>query len=84
VVSGLLSLSRNLGLITGAAAMGAVFAVASSAADVAVADPAAVARGLHAAFGVAAGLVGIALVVAAIGHSLVRRSSSGSERQLPV
>jgi EmrB/QacA subfamily drug resistance transporter len=84
VVSGLLSLSRNLGLITGAAAMGAVFAVASSAADVAVADPAAVARGLHAAFGVAAGLVAVALVVAAIGHSLVRRSSSGSERQLPV
>ena len=84
VVSGLLSLSRNLGLITGAAAMGAVFAVASSAADVAVADPAAVARGLHAAFGVAAGLVMLALAIATIGRSLVRRPSSGSERQLPV
>ena len=84
VVSGLLSLSRNLGLITGAAAMGAVFATASSAADVATADPASVARGLHAAFGVAAGLVAVALTVAWTGHSLVRRSSSGSERQLPV
>ena len=84
VVAGLLSLSRNLGLITGAAAMGAVFAAASSAADVATAEPAAVARGLHASFGVAAGLVAVALTVASIGRSLVRRSTSGSERQLPV
>ena len=84
VVSGLLSLSRNLGLITGAAAMGAVFAAASSAADVATAEPAAVARGLHATFGVAAGLIVVALAVASAGRALVRRPASGSERQLPV
>jgi len=84
VVSGLLSLSRNLGLITGAAAMGAVFAAAASTAEVATADPATVARGLHASFGVAAGLIAVALAVASLNRSLVRRSSPGSERQLPV
>ncbi|MDQ0462590.1 MFS family permease [Caulobacter ginsengisoli] len=47
VVSGMLSLSRNLGLITGASAMGAVFAAA----------------GMGAAFTVAAGLIGLALLV---------------------
>ena len=76
VVSGLLNLSRNLGLITGASAMGAVFA--SVAGDVAHAGAAAVARGLHAAFGVAAALVVAALAVALGGRALARRIASGS------
>ncbi|HPA50566.1 MAG TPA: MFS transporter [Thermoanaerobaculia bacterium] len=63
VVSGLLNLSRNLGLITGASVMGSVFARASGAADVAAADPAALAAGMRATFVVAAVLVVVALAV---------------------
>ena len=45
VTSGMLNLSRNLGLVTGASAMGAVFALASATSDVAGAHPEAIARG---------------------------------------
>ncbi len=69
VVSGMLSLSRNLGLITGASVMGAVFAVASGATDVATASPGAVATGMRITFVVAA-----LLIVAAIG---VRAMAAG-------
>ena len=58
VVSGLLNLSRNLGLITGASAMGAVFAFASEATDVAT--------GMRIAFAVAAALIVVALAVAVV------------------
>ena len=65
VVSGLLNLSRSLGLITGASAMGAVFAVASASADVATASPAAVATGMRVTFAVAAALIVTAIAIAA-------------------
>jgi MFS family permease len=61
VVSGLLNLSRNLGLVTGASAMGAVFAFASGASGLSAAD--AVATGMRAAFAVAALLVGFVFAV---------------------
>jgi MFS family permease len=64
VMSGLLNLSRNLGLVTGASAMGAVFAIASAAADVATAPSAAVATGMRITFAVAAGLIAVALAIA--------------------
>jgi predicted MFS family arabinose efflux permease len=64
VVSGLLNLSRQLGLIAGASAMGAVFALASGAVDVATAGASAVAAGMRVSFGVAAGLVAVALGLA--------------------
>ncbi len=64
VVSGLLNLSRNLGLITGAAAMGAVFAFAAATNDLAAASPAAVATGMRTTFAVAAVLLAGALAVA--------------------
>jgi MFS family permease len=64
VVSGMLNLSRNLGLITGASVMGAVFALASRASDITTAHPAAVATGMHITFAVAAGLIAVALGVA--------------------
>lgn len=64
VVSGLLTLSRNLGLMTGASAMGAVFAFAAGATDIAQASVSAVATGAHAAFGVAALLIVVALALA--------------------
>ena len=50
VVSGMLNLSRNLGLITGASAMGAIFAFASGTADVATAQPHSVDLGLRITF----------------------------------
>jgi EmrB/QacA subfamily drug resistance transporter len=65
VVSGMLTLSRNLGLVTGVSAMGALFAFAASTTNPAAAAPDAVAAGMRVTFLVAAGLVLIALVVAA-------------------
>jgi EmrB/QacA subfamily drug resistance transporter len=63
VVSGLLNLSRNLGLITGASVMGAVFALGSGASVIAAA-PENVAAGLRITFAVAAALIVAALAVA--------------------
>jgi len=70
VVSGMLNLSRNLGLITGASVMGAVFAFASSAADIATASPDAVAGGMHITFGVATVLLAAALVIGVMGQTV--------------
>jgi MFS family permease len=66
IVSGLLNLSRNLGLITGASAMGAVFA-AASAAGVTAAAPEAIAAGMRITFAVAALLTVAAIAIAALG-----------------
>ncbi|MFZ3467885.1 MFS transporter [Streptomyces sp. 4.24] len=65
VTSGLLNLARNLGLITGTSVMGAVFASASAATDVATAPPGAVATGMRVTFAVAGVLVLVALALAA-------------------
>lgn len=65
-ISGMLNLSRNLGLITGTAAMGAVFTLAVGSADVATAAAAAVATGMRITFAVAALLVGAALALSAV------------------
>ncbi|MBN9084954.1 MAG: MFS transporter [Rhizobiales bacterium 62-17] len=62
VVSGMLSLSRNLGLVTGASVMGAIFAFASSGR--AASDPGAAATGLAVTFAVATVLMFAALVLA--------------------
>lgn len=63
-ISGLLNLSRNLGLITGASAMGAVFAMASGTVDLTEARPEAVAAGMRVTFAVAAALLVVALAMA--------------------
>ncbi len=60
VISALLTLSRNLGLVTAASAMGAVFLAASGAPEIALADAAAVAEGTRTTFAVGALLVAIA------------------------
>ncbi|KWU47785.1 MFS transporter [Pseudomonas palleroniana] len=60
-VSGLLNLSRNLGLIIGTSALGAVFAWATP--DVTNAPAQSVANGLHATFSVALGLILLAVVI---------------------
>ncbi|MGD1879588.1 MAG: MFS transporter [Kiloniellaceae bacterium] len=69
VISGLLSLSRNLGFVTGASVMGAVFAAAVGVSDVTAAAPDAVAFGMRVAFAVSAGLMVIALVLALAGRA---------------
>jgi len=73
VTSGLLNLSRNLGLITGASFMGAVFALAAGTVDLSGAAPDAVATGMKAVFAVGALLMTIALAIAAIGQGFTRR-----------
>ena len=75
VISGLLNLSRNLGLITGAAVMGAVFAFASQAGDLTAAPPEAVAHGMRVTFAVAATLIVAALAIAVASRSLAARAA---------
>ncbi|MEX3772863.1 MFS transporter [Pseudomonas sp. MYb118] len=71
VIAGLLNLSRNLGLITGASVMGAVFAFATQAADVASASPQAIGHGMRVTFAVAFGLILLALALSC-GSGLAR------------
>jgi EmrB/QacA subfamily drug resistance transporter len=72
VRSGMLNLSRHLGLITGASMMGAVFATAAATTDIAAARPDGVANGMQTTFAVAAILIGIAVIVA-FGSRAARR-----------
>lgn len=60
-MSGLLNLSRNLGLVTGASVMGAVFAAASGFQDASVASPGAAAQGMKVTFAIAGLLVAFAI-----------------------
>ncbi len=73
VTSGLLNLSRNLGLITGASVMGAVFAFASATSDITTAHPVAVTTGMRVTFAVAAALIAVALAIALAGRSRAAR-----------
>lgn len=69
VVSGILALSRNLGLVTGAAVLGALFAWAAGPA----ADPSAVVFGMHVTF--AAAVVGILAAATLIWAARVARGA---------
>lgn len=73
VISGLLGLSRNLGLITGASAMGAVFASGSARSHILQAQPEAVAVGMHLTFTVAAALIVVAIAIGLISQQILRR-----------
>ncbi|TDU74131.1 MFS transporter [Streptomyces sp. KS 21] len=77
VISGVLNLSRNLGLVTGASVMGAVFALASATTDVTTAHPGAVAHGMRITFAVAATLIVAAIALAVGGRTLARRRPGG-------
>ena len=77
VISGMLGLSRNLGLITGASVMGALFAFVSAASDVTTARPEAVATGMRVTFAAAA-----VLSAAALGLALAMRSREGHPLEL--
>ncbi len=74
VISGMLNLSRNLGLVTGASVMGTVFTLGVGTTSLASAPPRAVATGMHVVFAVAAVLLGAALVIAVGG---LRRMPGG-------
>lgn len=78
VVSGMLSLSRNLGLITGASVMGAVFALVSATIDITTASPDAIASAMRVTFAVAAILILVALTIAVGNRALSRFRLSGS------
>ena len=80
IISGMLNLSRNLGLITGASVMGAVFAVASATTDLTTARPEAVATGMRITFAVAAILIGIAFAIA-VGSRARSRSAAPPHRE---
>lgn len=69
VVSGMLNLSRNLGLVTGASVMGAVFALGAATTDIRTAHPEALAAGMRITFAVAASLVLAALGIAALSET---------------
>lgn len=75
VISGMLSLSRNLGLITGASMMGTVFALASKSPDIATAHPEAVANAMRITFAVSAVLIVVALAMAMAVASRARATS---------
>ena len=64
LISGLLNLSRNLGLIAGASAMGAVFALGAGTTDFDHASAVAIADGMRLTFMLAGGLMIAALWVA--------------------
>jgi len=73
VVSGMLSLARNLGLITGASVMGAIFAMATMATDFMTAQPEAVATGMRITFTVAAALIAGAIVITVASRTVIAR-----------
>ena len=74
-ISGMLVLSRNIGLVTGASVMGAVFALAAGTANVAMAHPQAVTTGMQITFAVAAMLIVVAVAIAVGSRVLVKRAS---------
>jgi EmrB/QacA subfamily drug resistance transporter len=69
VISGMLGLSRNLGLLTGASAIGAVFSLGAAATTITEASPEAVAGGMRITFAAAAVLVVTALTIARRGQA---------------
>jgi hypothetical protein len=79
----MLSLSRNLGLITGASVMGAVFAVASATVNVSTARPHAIAAGMRATFAVAEILIGVALAIAIGAYRRTLRNRAAPQASLP-
>lgn len=80
VVSGVLGLSRNLGLVTGASALGALFALATGVVPVTAASPAAVATGLEVTFGAATGLLLVALAAGFLGRRAPAAAALAGDR----
>lgn len=81
VGSGLLGLSRNLGLITGASVMGMIFALGSGATDITIASPQDIEMGMKITFGIATALIVSALGLSLAGHILSRHDNILSPEQ---
>ncbi|MGE0474558.1 MAG: MFS transporter [Nitrospirales bacterium] len=64
VISGILNLSRNLGLLTGTSVMGVVFVLATGTHNITAADPETVATGMRITFAVGGILIVVALAIA--------------------
>lgn len=77
VTSGMLSLSRNLGLITGASVMGAVFALSSGTSEITAARPESIANGMRITFAVGAIVTALALAVTAGARAAAGRALFG-------
>ena len=75
VVSGILNLSRNLGLITGASVMGAVFALAIGHQEVAMAQPVSVANAMKVTYLLAGALVFVSFIFAVVNNLLHRKNT---------
>lgn len=75
VISGMLNLSRNLGRLTGASVMGAVFAMAAATSTITTASSEAVASGMRITFAVATLLIVAALAIAVVSRILATRSA---------
>jgi MFS family permease len=81
VISGMLTLSRNLGLTTGASLMGAVFAFAAGTQDMRTAPADVVAFGMRMTFAFAAALMVVAVVIAIASRwGALARARSGHAR----
>lgn len=73
VFSGALGLARNLGLVTGACVMGAVFALGAGASDIATAPRGAVAQGMRTSYALAAALIAPAFALVAASTTTARK-----------
>lgn len=73
VISGMLNLSRNLGLLTGASVMGAVFAFTLGTIDITTARPEVVATGMQITFAIASVLIVVAVVISIGSRTLSTR-----------
>lgn len=80
-VSGLLSLSRNIGLIGGASVMGAVFAFGVGTETLANAEPPAIASGMQLTFLLASGIISAAIGINVYGRRSERASLSAKQDQ---
>ncbi|MDO9176747.1 MAG: MFS transporter [Agitococcus sp.] len=78
VISGMLNLSRNLGLITGASVMGAIFTFGSATANITMAHPSAVAAGMRMTFSVAVLLMVSAIIITMTSNAIARRVLSAN------
>jgi hypothetical protein len=79
IISATLNLSRNLGLVTGASLMGAVFEYPTGTINITSARPEAVAVGMQTTFAVAAMLIVAALAVSVARYLVPTYSKTRSE-----
>ncbi len=80
VISGMLSLSRNLGLISGTAVMGAIFSLATGTSEMSTAGADTVGFGMRVTFTACALLVGVALTVVLVSRVVERQTLNTKQK----